>query len=82
MRIWKPKVVTTTDGYGREYQCQEGQLVMDCARCARLVTRRVDQNQRGGRQVLGLGGHLFDVHGHPRPYCNQCYLIECGVILQ
>jgi hypothetical protein len=27
-----------------------------------------------------LGGHLFDAHGHPRPYCNQCYLIERGII--
>ena len=80
MKYRNPRIVIVTDGNGREYQCNEDQKVFDCARCRKLVTRRVDQNHRDGPWVLALGGHLFDYFGNNRPYCNQCYLIERGII--
>lgn len=80
-RYWQRwrRLVETTDGAGIVYRLPEGMPLMDCARCGRACTRRMDMAQDAGAAVRSLGGHMFNERGHPRPYCYPCYLAERGL---
>lgn len=67
------------DANGRSYRLPATTRVMDCAGCGVLLVKRHDLAGPKTSQPKLIGGHLFDLHGHPRPYCLECYLRNRGV---
>lgn len=64
----------TTDGAGNRYILPDFMKLFDCAGCLRAVSRRPALAEHSPLPVSRLGGHFFDVYGHPRPYCLECWL--------
>jgi len=64
----------TTDGAGHQYLLPDFMKLMDCAACGVAMSRRPELAEHSPRPVSRLGGHFFDIHGHPRPYCVECWL--------
>jgi len=76
---WKIEKMEVTDGQGRVYVLPDSLRVMDCAACGVLMTRRFDIVGPKTTQPKMLGGHLFDINGHARPHCHDCYLRQRGI---
>ena len=68
-----------TDGMGQHYRLPHYVRVMDCAGCGTLLTREFRHAGKRPNEPKLLGGHLFSIHAHPRPYCLTCYLRERGL---
>jgi len=64
----------TTDGAGNRYILPDFMKLFDCAGCLRAMSRRPDLAEHSPLPVSRLGGHFFDIHGHIRPYCVECFL--------
>lgn len=73
-QIMRRTLTETTDGAGNKYLLPDFMKLMDCALCRVAISRRPELAQYSPRPVSRLGMHSFDIHGHARPYCYECWL--------